>query len=330
MRGELQEAHKLCEQLLSLATGAHDPSRTLFSYMMYVETLYHLGEFAQVQARCAEASALYDPPQHRSHLAHFGNDGEVGCRLYEALALWHLGYPDQSLQQMRVALDLAEELSHPFTFVFASCFAAISHQLRREPCQVRERTEVVIRISAERGFALYSALGASLHGWALIEGGENAGIAQLQEGIAARQAIGAAALVPGQLVSLADAYGRAGNLQGALSILDKAACLVERTGERCWQAELCRLKGDLLLAQGHAEDEVEACFQRAIDVARRQSARSWELRAATSLARLWHAQGTPEKRVKARDLLRGIYDWFTEGFDTADLQEAKALLDALA
>jgi class 3 adenylate cyclase/DNA-binding SARP family transcriptional activator/predicted ATPase len=330
MRGELQEARKLCEQILSLAGGARDPTRTLFSYTMYVEILYFLGEFAQVRACCEHVSALYDPAQHRSYLTRFGNDAEVGCRIYEALALWHLGYPDQSLRRMRVAVDLAEELSYPFTLVFASCFAAILHQLRREPTQVRERTEVVMRISSERGFVSYSALGTSLHGWARVESGEDEGIAQLQEGIAARQAMGEAALVPEQLLSLAEACGREGNAQEALRVLDKASCLVERTGQRCWQAELCRLRGELLLARGDAEDNVEACFQRAIDVARRQSAKSWELRAATSLARLWHAQGTPEKRAEARELLQGIYDWFTEGFDTADLQNAKALLDALA
>jgi tetratricopeptide (TPR) repeat protein len=149
MRGELQEARKLCEQLLSLATGARDPTGILFSYMMYVEILYFLGEFAQVRACCEQASAMYDPTQHLFHLTRFGNDAEVGCRLYEALALWHLGYPDQSLRRMRVALDLVEEISHPFTLVFASYFAAILYQLCREPRQVRERTEVVTRISAE-------------------------------------------------------------------------------------------------------------------------------------------------------------------------------------
>jgi predicted ATPase len=317
----------LCEQALSLARGARDPTSILFSYTAYVEVLYHLGEFVQVQAYCERASALYGPSQHRLHLARFGNDGEVGCRVYEALALWHLGYPDQSLQRMRVALDLAEELAHPFTFVFASCFAAILYQLCREPCRVRERTQVVIRVSAERGFALYSAMGTSLHGWALVEGGKDEGIAQLDEGIAAWQAIGAAALVPEQLAFLAEAYSRVGRAQEALSILDRASCLVERTGECCWEAELCRLKGELLLAHGHAEDQVETCFQRAIDVARRQRAKAWELRAAISLARFWQ---TRDRRENARDLLQGAYDWFTEGFDTADLQEARVLLAALA
>jgi predicted ATPase len=327
MRGELQQARILCEQLLSLATGAHDPGRILWSYMMYVEILYFLGEFSQVEACCERASALYGRSQHRFHLTRFGNDAEVGCHLYEALALWHLGYPDQSLRRMRVALDLARELSHPFVLVFASCFAAILYQLCREPCQVKEITQVVVHISAERGFALYSAMGASLHGWALVESGGAEGIAQLEEGIATRQAMGAAALVPEQLIFLAEAYGTVGKVQEALSVLDRASGLVERTGERCWESELCRLKGELLLAQGHAEAKVGECFQRAIDVAQSQGAKSWELRAAVSFARFWQTRG---KRAEARGLLQGIYDWFTEGFDTSDLQEAKALLEALA
>jgi predicted ATPase len=170
-------------------------------------------------------------------------------------------------------------------------------------------------------------MGTSLHGWALVEGGEDEGIAQLGEGIAARQAIGAAALVPEQLISLAEAYAKLGKVQEALSVLDKASCLVERTGERCWAPELYRLKGGLWLVRGDAEDKVEACFQRAIDVAHRQSAKSWELRATMSLARLWQTRG---RRANAREILQRVYDWFTEGFDTADLQEAKALLEALA
>jgi predicted ATPase len=147
------------------------------------------------------------------------------------------------------------------------------------------------------------------------------------EGIAALRAIGAAVTLPSSLASLAKAYGQVGEIGIALDLFDEALGLVEENGERCWEAELHRLEGELLLMKEEEEAEAEACFQRALDVARRQRARSWELRAATSLSRLWHRQG---KRAEARALLQGIYGWFSEGFGTADLVEARALLDALA
>jgi len=188
--------------------------------------------------------------------------------------------------------------------------------------------EAVLRLSAERGFALYSAIGTSLHGWALAQlGHAEEGLAQLQEGMASWRAMGSAAMLPTQLVYLAEVYPRAGQADASLQALADASRLIVGTGERCYEAEVNRLKGEMRLATGSDEVESEACFQRAISVARRQGARSWELRAATSLARLWGSQG---KRTEARERLQGVYGWFSEGFDDPDLQEARALLDALA
>jgi class 3 adenylate cyclase/DNA-binding SARP family transcriptional activator/predicted ATPase len=328
MRGDLREARASCQQLLFLARRTQDAIRLMWSQLNQVETLYWLGEFAETRRvldRDVNAPSLR---QRRSCLAYYGNDPAVGFQIYAALALWHLGYPDQARVGMRRVLDLAEELSHPFTIAFALAFAAMLHHLRREADEVQSCAEAVLRLSAERGFALYSAIGTSLHGWALAQlGHAEEGLAQLQEGMASWRAMGSAAMLPTQLVYLAEVYPRAGQADASLQALADASRLIVGTGERCYEAEVERLKGEMGLATGWDEAEAEACFQRAVGVARRQGARSWELRAATSLARLWGSQG---KRAEARERLQGVYGWFSEGFDDPDLQEARALLDALA
>jgi len=257
----------------------------------------------------------------------YGNDVGIGCRLVRALALWHLGYPDQAVRGAGEALALAQELSHPFTLVFTLHFSAVLHQLCREVQAVQEHEEAVVRISAERGFSLYLAFGTALRGWVLAaQGREDEGLRQMEAGIAALRSVGGATMLSQLLASLAEAYGRAGQAEGALSLLDEALSLAEATGGRYWEAELYRLKGETLLEKGE-EAEAEACFEQALAVARRQQARSWELRVATSLGRLWHKQG---KQKEARELLANVYGWFTEGFGTADLQAARALLDVLS
>jgi predicted ATPase len=340
MRGKLQTAYTLGEQLLATAQSLQDPIYLSRAHVMHGETLYWLGEFARAREHCQAGLALYDPQQHRSHVFLYGHGTGVGCRFMGSLALWHLGYPDQALAMSQEALDRARALSHPFTLVFALYFHGVLHRLRQEAGAVQEQVQAVLRISAERGFALYLVWGTILRGWALAQGGlepaegqpvrgqapVEEGIGQMREGIAALRAIGAAVTLPSSLASLAQAYGQVGEIGKALDLLDEALGLVDENGERCWEAELYRLKGELLLAKGE-ESQAEACFQHALDVARRQRARSWELRAATSLSRLWHRQG---RRTEAREFLQEIYDWFSEGLNTPDLKEASALLDALA
>jgi adenylate cyclase len=234
------------------------------------------------------------------------------------------------------AVDQARALDHPFVLVFALCFDALIHQLRREARAAREQVEEVLRISKERHFALYSAWGTILRGWALTqvcatpaEGQVGTGIDEIRQGIAALRAIGFALTLPSWFASLAQACVQAGKAGEALSLIDEALGLVSVNGERSWEAELYRLKGEALSRQGD-EVEAEACFQQAMDTARHQQARSWELRAAVSLCRLWRTQGTQSKREEAWRLLKPIYNWFSEGFGTPDLKEAKSLLDALA
>ena len=224
---------------------------------------------------------------------------------------------------------MAHELSHPFSLAFARCWAAIVSQFRRDVPAVHEHAEAAVALSTEQGFPLWVALGTSLRGWALaMQGQGEEGMAQVRQGIAAWRATGAALLVPYFCTLLADVSAHLGHTEDGLQALAEAHTLVEQHEERWWEAEVCRLRGVLLLRQTvPQQEEAEACFQRALDVARRQEAKSLELRAAMSLARLWQQQG---KRAEAYDLLAPIYGWFTEGFDTADLQEAKALLDELS
>jgi predicted ATPase/DNA-binding SARP family transcriptional activator/class 3 adenylate cyclase len=330
-RGEPGIAYDLGEQLLALAQSTCDPIYLSRAHMMQGEALHNLGEFTQAQEHCAQGLAFYDPQQHRSHAYFYGNDTGIGCRIIRAQALWYLGYPDQAARAADELIALARELSHPFTLVYALHLMSIVRQLRREAQAVQEQEETVIRISQEWGFALYLAWGTALRGWALAaQGREDEGIEQMRAGIAARRAVGGTALLPHLLASLAEACGQV----EALSHLEEALGLAEGSGERFWEAELHRLKGELLLLQGEEQADAgacwgraEACFQRALGVARRQQARSWELRAATSLGRLWQRQG---RGAEARALLREIYSWFSEGFDTPDLKEASALLDVLA
>jgi predicted ATPase len=224
---------------------------------------------------------------------------------------------------------LAHALAHPFSLAFARVHAAYVSQYRRDVPAVHEHAEAAVALATAQGFPHWAAQGTMLHGWALaLQGQGEAGLAQLRQGLAAFRATGAALVVPYLCTVLADAADRLGHPADGLQALAEAHTLVEQHEERWWEAEVCRLRGVLLLRQpGTPQAEAEAWLRRALDVARRQQAKSLELRAAMSLSRLWQQQG---KRDEARELLASIYAWFTEGFDTADLQEAKELLGELA
>ena len=191
----------------------------------------------------------------------------------------------------------------------------------------QERAEATISLAKEQGFPQWKAAGSIVHGWVLAQQGQaQEGIGQIHQGLTAWRATGAEIGQPYYLALLAEAYGTMGQPEAALVVLVEALTLVDNTGERLYESELYRLKGELLLQQSSDNHlEAETCFHHAIAIAQKQSAKSWELRAATSLARLWQQQG---KRQEAHDLLAPVYYWFTEGFDTADLKDAKALLDA--
>ena len=219
-------------------------------------------------------------------------------------------------------------MSHPYSLAIALASATAVHQLRRERHAAQERAEAERALCSEQGFPLFLAWGTILQGWAVAEQGQGEeGIAQIRQGLAAWRSTGAELIRSNFLALLAAEYGNVGQAKEGLTVLAEALAIVCHSGERNYQAELYRLKGELLLQQSQENcSEAEACFQQALAIARQQQAKSWELRAATSLAHLWQQQG---KTTEARDLLAPVYEWFTEGFDTADLKDAKALLDVL-
>jgi predicted ATPase len=296
------------------------------------------GQVAEAREHLEQAIALYDPQQHRAHAFRYGRDPGSDCRLYAAFVLWWLGYPDQGLRHLQEALPLAQALSHPFSLATVLLEAALVHYMRREADAAQARAEAAIAVSTEQGFPLWLAFGTVLRGGALgMQGQGEEGITQLRQGLDALRANGAEYIRPYCLAMLSEAYDLSGQMEAGLAAVAEALAAVEATGERFWEAELHRLKGGLLsgigtqVSAGEAgavrepsrQIEAEACFRQALDIARRQGAKGYELRTAVSLGRLWQRQG---KRDEARQLLAEVYDWFTEGFDTADLQEAKALL----
>jgi class 3 adenylate cyclase/predicted ATPase len=329
VRAELQTTRDLAEQLFSLAQRAEDPALLLEAHRMMGLTMFWLGENSQSRAHFEQGLAFYDPQQHRSHAFVYGQDPGVACRSVVSWPIWVLGYPDQTLQSIHDALTLAKELTHPYSLVYALSMATRAYQLRGEALAVQERAETLIALSTEHGFPFWLAYGTILRGWALTVQGKGAeGISLIHQGLAAYRATGAELDRPYFLGLLADAYRKEGQPEEGLTVLVEALAKGETSGGPSWDAELHRLKGELLLMQGGQKaGEAEECFQKALDIARRQQAKSLELRAAMSLSRLWRQQG---KQEEARQMLAEIYGWFTEGFDTADLQEAKVLLEELA
>ena len=242
--------------------------------------------------------------------------------------MWALGYPDQALKRVRESLTLAQELSHPFSLAFALDCAAGIYQRRRDVEATRQHAEALIALSHEQGFTLREARGVSLRGWALAKRGrEEEGIAQLRQAVAATQATGAELWQPYFITLLTEACGQAGQLEEGITALTEALDLVNKTGARAYEADLYRLEGELLRKRDHPNAaEAETCFRLAIEIARRQQAKIFALRATMNLAQVLSKQG---RRDEPRAMLAEIYNWFTEGFDTADLKDAKALLDEL-
>ncbi len=328
-RAALQPARELGEQLLTLAERQQESALLLEAHRALGLSLFWQGELASAQVHLEQGIALYDRQQHRSHAVLYGLDPGVHCLSYAAWALWLLGYPDRAMQRSHEALAWAQELSHPFSLAAALYFTARLHQYRREGPLTRERAEAAVTLSTEQGIPEWLAVASILRGWALADhGGQGeAGIAQMHQGLAAGQATGGELGRSLFLALLGEAYGNEGQTAEGLRVLAEALAVADKNGEHVYEAELRRVEGELRLKQGAAETAGEECFRQALEFARRQQAKSLELRAATSLSRLWHDQG---KRSEARTLLAPIYDWFTEGFDTADLKEAKALLEELA
>jgi predicted ATPase len=326
-RPQLHTARELGDTLLRLAQQAHDPALAVIAHYALGQTWFYLGALPTARQHLEAGIAGYTPDQRHTPVFRMGQDPGVACRVHAARTLWVLGYTDQALAHIHEALALAQRLSHPLSLVFARCLAAFIYQFRRDVPAVYQHAEAAVALATEQGLPLWAAQGKSPRGWALaLQGQGEEGIAQVRQGIAAYRATGAVLNVPYSCTMLGDVSAHLDHTEDGLQALAEAYTLVERHEERAWEAEICRLRGVLLLRQtGTPPAEAEACFHQALDVARRQEAKSLELRAAMSLARLWQQQG---KRAEAHALLAPVYHWFTEGFDTADLQEAKALLDA--
>jgi class 3 adenylate cyclase/predicted ATPase len=329
LRVELGRARELGERLLSLGRHKRDPVIILSAHYALGNTLAFLGELGPAREHLERCIALYDPRAHRSLAFLYGDDPRVACLIFNAWCLWYQGYPDQARQCIGETVAVARELGHPQVLAFALDAATVVEHLRRDTQLARRHAEAAVELCREQGLPVYLALGRVLRGWAQVkEGLATEGIAEMREGLLAYRSTETRWMEPYLLALIAEAHGNAGQPQEGLRVIAEALDLMRETRECAWEAELYRVEGELLLNSGgpRARPEAEECFRRAIDTARRQEAKSWELRAAMSLGRLWQWQG---KRDEARQLITQVYGWFTEGFDTGDLHEANAMLREL-
>jgi predicted ATPase len=326
VRGELPLALDLGQQLLGVAERLQDPELLAYGHFDVGDILLWFGKLVAARTHLERAIALYDAQWGGPATSRCGFNCASLSLAFLGRVLWHLGYPDQALGCSERAVAIAEQASHPFSLSVTLSWSAALHQLRGEAARTREVAERDLALATEQIIPFFAAHAMVLRGWALVEEGRcEEGIAGLREGVDAYRATGSILENPHWLTLLAEGCGKVGRIEEALDILRDGLAEVERTGIRYHEAEMHRLQGELRLELD--EERSEVCFQRAIGVARAQQAKSWELRAALSLARLWHRQGKP---AAARDLLGPIYGWFTEGFELPDLAAARSLLAELA
>jgi class 3 adenylate cyclase/predicted ATPase len=335
-QARFETAHQLGEQCLALAQRLHDPDLHHEAYRMLWGPLFMVGDLVAARAHIEQAIALIDREIYHAPAAERTLDPGVLSLGYASWTLWILGYPDQALTRSHEAAVRAEQLSHAYSRVFALHHAGILHQFRREVDLVYANAEIVVPLSREGGFIRCLAGGLMRRGWALSERGTpREGIAQIDEGLATWRNMGVVLGQPLLLAHLAEAHGRDGRPEDGLRLISDALAVAHRTSERYYEAELLRCKGELLLQSLGGKPrperssprltEAEECFARALVSARQRQSKSLELRAAMSLGHLWQRHG---KRADARRLLVDICAWFTEGFDTPDLRQAKSLIDA--
>jgi predicted ATPase len=337
VRADFETARAIGEQILRLAEQTGDRTVFLVAHSLLGPPFLSLGEFAAGYEHLEKGIALYDPAEHRVMASLYGDDPGVTCHSFAGMCLWFLGYPDQALTNVQRALAVAKETGSPYCETFALDFVTWVHVLRRDEQAAHASVDALMRIAPEQGFQFLLADSRVLHGWILAAQGKAAeGLEQVQAAIADYEATGAVMSGPAHGMLLATVYGKAGDSEKALAALAAAEAEMNRTGERTYEAEVHRLRGEVALRKlqrsgrnkrtTDASAEAEACFRQAIEVARRQRAKSLELRAALCLARVWKQQN---KRRQTRDMLGEIYAWFTEGFETTDLRDARALLAAL-
>jgi len=324
-RGNIPQAGVLGESLLQLVQDMPDSIHFPRAHTMQGEILYRMGEFNRAIEHCKKGIAADHPSHSQEQIFIYGNDCGATCRAIAALTLWHLGYPCQALNYTKEVLSLIHQLSHPFTMAVGLYFSASLFIMQRDTQAVRTCIDELMKISREKGFSFFTALGFILQGWIMAQGDlVMEGIQTMQKGLVLWHDVRAKLMLPTFLIFIAEAQRKVGNYDEGMSLLNQAQSLIKDTGERTYEAELYRCQGEMLLLKERNQTEAESKFLKALQVARIQNARSWELRAAVSLSRLWMNQ---DKLAEARLLLSEVYDWFTEGFDTPDMQEARALLD---
>ena len=331
IRGEFRTAYELAEQVMRRARRASDPSFLLFAHDALGNISYDMGKLTSAREHLEATISLYEPKRDGVHATRLVVvDPKASCLGYLGLALWNLGFPDQALKSGREAVAFAQALPHPHSLAATGYFLSNIYQYRGEARAALETAESVATESARHGFSHWSSVAKVQHGWAMVELGlgQQEGIVEMNEGLRDYRATGAGIGQPYFLSLLAKAHERTGRFEDGLRTLREALAIVNEHDEGQPEAELNRLMGELLLKQNDSNAaEARSCFERAIELARKQSAKSWELLATTSLARLLASQG---RRDQARTMLAAIYNWFTEGFDTAALKDAKILLDQLA
>jgi len=333
-RGKHTAARELGERCLRLAQSARDTSLRIEAHHVLGVGLLVTGDFAEALEHVEQAIGLYDPRDHSSLAYIYAHDPLAVGLIHASWALWFLGYPQRALASYHEGQASAKKLNHPYTSATAAAFAAWFHLFNRNPQAVDESASAAIRISTDHDFVFYRAWGLIMRGWALAERGQvSEGIAQMRTGLDAYRLTGGEVNRPSFLSLLAEAHGKFGQAEHGLSVLAEAQAQADESEERWWQAELYRLKGELILKRSgiqtlpcNDQDQAEGCFRQALDVAKAQKAKSLELRAVISLCRLWLRQS---KRHQARHMLAETFASFTEGFDTPDLQEAKVLLEQL-
>jgi class 3 adenylate cyclase/predicted ATPase len=327
-RAQLHSALELAEELLCLGRAQEDVAVKLLGHRVMGNVQVFLARFDAALPHLEEVILHYDPLKH-GFPTHVPTDSRVSSRSFMAWALLYQGHLDRALREAEQALREARELGQRHGLAFGLHVNCLFHQVRGNRALVEERSSALVALAAERGYPHVHATGTFFHGWARAAGGAvDEGLEEMRRGLAAKQAGGAEIKVPYYLGVLGAAYARARRPEEALPLLTDAFDRVEETGERWFEAELHRRKGEVVLGVSEPDRaEAERCFHKAMAVAQAQGAKLWELRAATSLARLWAEQGW---RAESHDLLAPVYGWFTEGFDTVDLRAAKTLLDELA
>jgi DNA-binding winged helix-turn-helix (wHTH) protein/predicted ATPase len=329
LRAQLRLAGELVQQFFSLASHQHDMTLVQEGHMDMGLIAFYQGDPVTARAHLEQSLRFYDAPRPSTLL--FPNGYEFGVRhgFYGMMVLWLLGYVDQAQQWSQELLTKAQQGEHTPSQISTQLFTAIFSQHLRDVAATQAYAEATLELATVQGFEHRMAQGCMMRGWALAMQGDAAtGVGLIQQGWRVVQSIGQKLYHPYHLALLAEAYGQARQPDAGLTCLAEALTLAEATEERWWEAELYRLKGELLLRLPLPDiSQATACFHQALEVARRQQAKSLELRATLSLSRLWQQHG---KQDQARQLLTEVYSWFTEGFETPDLQEARVWLEASA